>query len=89
MIEGCSLVQLNNMEECSGVPLTREQKGLYVFLRKMTQGVEVMPDFVPESLATLPVWTMSDQQLLAKILETADENNLNLFKSAYPAVFKV
>ncbi|MFZ3068867.1 MAG: hypothetical protein WA052_00940 [Microgenomates group bacterium] len=89
MIEECSLAQLSSMEKCSGVPITREQKGLYVFLRKITQGVEVMPDFVPESLATLPVWTMSDQQLLAKILEAADENNLNLFKSAYPAVFKV
>lgn len=70
------------------MPITREQKGLYVFLRNMIQGIEVMPDFVPESLAALPVWKLSDQQLLAKILEVADENSLNLFKSAYPAVFK-
>lgn len=82
-------MQLNNMERCSGVTITKEQKDLYVFLRNMIQGIEVMPDFVPESLATLPVWILSDQQLLAKVLEVADENNLNLFKSAYPAVFKV
>jgi len=88
MIKECSLVQVDNMEEYSGVQITREQRSLYVFLRKMTQEVEVMPSFVPESLATLPVWTLSDQRLLAEVLKAVDENSLNLFMSAYPAVFK-
>ena len=81
-------MQVDNMEEYSGVQITREQRSLYVFLRKMTQEVEVMPSFVPESLATLPVWTLSDQRLLAEVLKVVDENSLNLFMSAYPAVFK-
>ncbi len=87
-ISDSSLARVENMARFSKVPITQEQKYLYAVLRSMTGETEGRSDSLPETPRTVPVWTLTDQRLLAEVIRLTDETNLDSFMGVYPNIFK-
>jgi len=82
-----SLAQVEIMVMFSHIPITSEQEYLYAILREMVGNPNEGYDF-PEG--TVPVWTLSDEHLLAEVfLLTNDMTKRNSFMNAYPNIFKM
>lgn len=84
-ISKSSLAQADDMARFSQITITEEQRNLYAFLRDiMRQEEEGEPDILS---AGVPIWALSDQELLAEVIRLTDKTIPLSFMSAYRHIF--